>query len=165
MTTMLIITIVKSSLALSLGLVGALSIVRFRTAIKDPEELSYIFLSIAIGLGLGANQRYITIIGFFIIVAIYVLNNFRSKKFQEYNLYLILKTDNSSNINLIEITDLLTLHCQVVDMKRFEESNNHSEIAFFLKCNNIVNFNNIKEDLNKIDSKVEISFSDININI
>ena len=44
LTTMVIITIVKSSLALSLGLVGALSIVRFRTAIKEPEELSYLFL-------------------------------------------------------------------------------------------------------------------------
>ena len=43
-TTMLIISIVKSSLALSLGLVGALSIIRFRTAIKEPEELSYISL-------------------------------------------------------------------------------------------------------------------------
>ncbi|MFT6200422.1 MAG: chromate transport protein ChrA, partial [Vicingaceae bacterium] len=42
-TTMLIITIVKSSLALSLGLVGALSIVRFRAAIKEPEELAFIF--------------------------------------------------------------------------------------------------------------------------
>ena len=52
MTTMLIITVVKSSLALSLGLVGALSIVRFRAAIKEPEELSYMFLAIAIGLGL-----------------------------------------------------------------------------------------------------------------
>ncbi len=50
MTTMLIITVVKSSLALSLGLVGALSIVRFRTAIKEPEELAYLFLAIAIGL-------------------------------------------------------------------------------------------------------------------
>ena len=50
-TTMLVITIVKSSLALSLGLVGALSIVRFRSAIKEPEELSYLFLSIGIGLG------------------------------------------------------------------------------------------------------------------
>ena len=40
-TTMLIISIVKSSLALSLGLVGALSIVRFRAAIKEPEELTY----------------------------------------------------------------------------------------------------------------------------
>lgn len=51
-TTMLIISIVKSSLALSLGLVGALSIVRFRAAIKEPEELSFLFLTIAIGLGL-----------------------------------------------------------------------------------------------------------------
>ena len=39
-TTCLVITIVKSSLALSLGLVGALSIVRFRAAIKEPEELA-----------------------------------------------------------------------------------------------------------------------------
>ena len=58
---MVMITIVKSSLALSLGLVGALSIVRFRTAIKEPEELSYAFLSIAIGLGLGADQRLTTL--------------------------------------------------------------------------------------------------------
>ena len=44
-TTMLIISIVKSSLALSLGLVGALSIVRFRAAIKEPEELAYLFFA------------------------------------------------------------------------------------------------------------------------
>ena len=50
LTTLLIITIVKSSLALSLGLVGALSIVRFRTPIKEPEELAYLFIAIAIGL-------------------------------------------------------------------------------------------------------------------
>ena len=41
LTTVLVISVIKSSLALSLGLVGALSIVRFRTAIKDPEELIY----------------------------------------------------------------------------------------------------------------------------
>ena len=52
LTTVLVISIVKSSLALSLGLVGALSIVRFRTPIKEPEELAYIFLSIALGLAL-----------------------------------------------------------------------------------------------------------------
>ena len=54
--TCLIIIIVKYSLALSLGLVGALSIVRFRAAIKEPEELVYLFLVIAIGLAYGANQ-------------------------------------------------------------------------------------------------------------
>ena len=56
MTTLLVIAVVKSSLALSLGLVGALSIVRFRTPIKEPEELAYIFLAIALGLCLGADQ-------------------------------------------------------------------------------------------------------------
>ena len=59
-TMVLIITIVKSSLALSLGLVGALSIVRFRTPVKEPEELTYLFLAIAAGLGLGAGQLLIT---------------------------------------------------------------------------------------------------------
>ena len=60
-TTAFIISIVKSSLALSLGLVGALSIIRFRTAIKEPEELSYLFICIGIGLGLGADYRVVTI--------------------------------------------------------------------------------------------------------
>ena len=56
MIVFFVILIVKSSLALSLGLVGALSIVRFRTPIKEPEELIYLFLAIAIGLGFGAGQ-------------------------------------------------------------------------------------------------------------
>ena len=60
LTTTLIITVVKSSLALSLGLVGALSIVRFRTPIKEPEELAYLF--IAMGLGLGTDQRIPTLV-------------------------------------------------------------------------------------------------------
>ncbi|MBJ22488.1 MAG: DUF4956 domain-containing protein [bacterium] len=62
LTTIFIITVVKSSLALSLGLVGALSIVRFRTPIKEPEELAYLFMAIAIGLGLGADQVIPTIV-------------------------------------------------------------------------------------------------------
>ncbi len=56
LVTTAVIAVVKSSLALSLGLVGALSIVRFRAAIKDPEELVYLFLCIAVGLALGAEQ-------------------------------------------------------------------------------------------------------------
>ena len=72
-TTCIVIMIVKSSLALSLGLVGALSIVRFRAAIKEPEELVYLFLIIAIGLGCGANQLIITITGIFFSLIVIVL--------------------------------------------------------------------------------------------
>ena len=66
--TFLIILIVKSSLALSLGLIGALSIVRFRTPIKEPEELIYLFFSIAIGIGFGAGQTLVTSLVFILIV-------------------------------------------------------------------------------------------------
>ncbi len=76
--TFFIILIVKSSLALSLGLIGALSIVRFRTPIKEPEELVYLFFSIAIGIGFGAGQTLISSVIFILIaVTIYF---FSSKK-------------------------------------------------------------------------------------
>ena len=67
-TTMLVISVVKTSLALSLGLVGALSIIRFRTPIKEPEELAYLFLAVALGIGLGADQRTATVIMFVVIL-------------------------------------------------------------------------------------------------
>lgn len=65
--TFLVILVIKSSLALSLGLVGALSIIRFRTPIKEPEELVYIFFAIALGLGFGSGQSLITV-GLFLLI-------------------------------------------------------------------------------------------------
>ena len=81
-TTCIVIMIVKSSLALSLGLVGALSIVRFRAAIKEPEELVYLFLIIATGLGCGAGQLKITVVGIiFALLIVFVYSVFlKSKK-------------------------------------------------------------------------------------
>ena len=70
-TTMLVITVVKTSLALSLGLVGALSIIRFRTPIKEPEDLAYLFLAVAVGIGLGAEERLVTT-SVFVIFLIYL---------------------------------------------------------------------------------------------
>lgn len=67
-TTMMVISVVKVSLALSLGLVGALSIIRFRTPVKEPEELAYLFLSIATGIGMGADQRIATVVMFVVIL-------------------------------------------------------------------------------------------------
>jgi uncharacterized membrane protein YhiD involved in acid resistance len=74
-TTLLIITVVKTSLALSLGLVGALSIIRFRTPIKEPEELAYLFLAIAVGVGLGANRPYETALVFVVVLVAMALRS------------------------------------------------------------------------------------------
>ncbi|MFO7698700.1 MAG: DUF4956 domain-containing protein, partial [Anaerolineae bacterium] len=67
-TTTFIILVVRSSVALSLGLVGALSIIRFRTAVKDPEELAYMFFAIGLGIGLGDNQRAVTLITLAVVI-------------------------------------------------------------------------------------------------
>jgi hypothetical protein len=88
--TLLVIMVVKSSLALSLGLVGALSIVRFRTPIKEPEELVYLFLAIALGLGYGAEQTLLTT--FVYLVLMCLVWGFLSRKpttqTNEYNLLI-----------------------------------------------------------------------------
>ncbi len=63
LTVIVVIFVVKDSLALSLGLVGALSIVRFRAAIKEPEELIYLFFCIAMGLALGAERPLTALAG------------------------------------------------------------------------------------------------------
>ena len=73
--TVLIISIVKSSVALSLGLVGALSIVRFRTPIKEPEELSYLFVAIGIGIGIGAGQVLLTSMATIVILIVLMLRS------------------------------------------------------------------------------------------
>ena len=127
--TFLIILIVKSSLALSLGLIGALSIVRFRTPIKEPEELIYLFFSIAIGIGFGAGQTLLTSLVFILIVI--TIYFFVSKKTSidiiDYNLLIevpysqeqkpkqneiikiIKKNFKNYNINKIEIDDGIKL--------------------------------------------------------
>ena len=72
LVTIGVISVVKSSMALSLGLVGALSIVSFRTAIKEPEELVYLFLCIGIGLGLGAGQPLLAL-SLVLVATVYIL--------------------------------------------------------------------------------------------
>ena len=107
-TTCLVITIVKSSLALSLGLVGALSIVRFRAAIKEPEELVYLFLIIAAGLGCGAGQIKIVVTGIlFSLIIIYVYYLFLSKKKIEYSEIVNLAIIIDQNIQEQEILKII----------------------------------------------------------
>lgn len=120
MTTMLVISVVKSSLALSLGLVGALSVIRFRTAIKDPEELSFLFLSIAVGLSLGADQRPVTVVGLVVILAVYALLKVRGGgPSRPGALYVHLSK--LTNASLTDLESLMSKHARRVKLKRLSE--------------------------------------------
>ncbi|MBP8989473.1 MAG: DUF4956 domain-containing protein [Clostridia bacterium] len=73
LVTALIIMPISSNIVLSLGMVGALSIVRFRTALKDPLDISYMFWAIALGLTAGAGFFELAIVGCLILSAIMLL--------------------------------------------------------------------------------------------
>ena len=140
LTTCIVITIVKSSLALSLGLVGALSIVRFRAAIKEPEELAYLFLIIAIGLGAGAGQIIIitigTVVSLTVIVFLYSLNTKEKNKINE-NLHFTISIDKKLSKkdidNLIKIIERQVSH---LELSSLNQSNKNLIINLILILKN-----------------------------
>src|SRR3989344_8397503 len=160
-TTTLIITVVKSSLALSLGLVGALSIIRFRTAIKEPEELAYLFFVIAIGLGLGASQFLITIIAFVIISVLIVIRSWTHKKEESQNLFISINVKNSKEATLKQITDILKQNCYAVSLKRFDQTEDNAlETSFLIDIPSLDALENIKRDILKVSRSASISYLD-----
>lgn len=153
----LVILIVKSSLALSLGLVGALSIVRFRTPIKEPEELVYLFLSIAIGLGYAAGYTFLTtIITLAILGMIFLwLSNRKIDNKNEYN--LILSWENES-INFEKITDEIMKISSSLKLIRFNKGSLNKTASFMIVPNNDVNLDKMIERIGALDKNIEVNF-------
>lgn len=88
LVTTLVIMAVTSNVVLSLGMVGALSIVRFRTAIKEPMEIVFLFWALAVGIVVGAGMIPLAIIGSAIIGVILIL--FANRKIRNNPYILIL---------------------------------------------------------------------------
>lgn len=161
MTTMLIISIVKSSLALSLGLVGALSIIRFRAAIKEPEELAYLFLAIGIGLGFGADQGVITLVAFIVmIIMIVVIKKFSYKPHENQNLHLTINTQNPIKVGIENIIKTLEENCTAVDLKRLDETSEILEATFMVEFRDFHQLNQAKKAIQSLDSNVRFTFLD-----
>lgn len=156
-TTTLIITIVKSSLALSLGLVGALSIVRFRAAIKEPEELSFLFLNIAIGLGFGAGQFMTTTLSFALICLIII---FRASRKSKENHDLSIRVS-GKGIKLSNVVEILKKNSKYVKLKRFDQpKNDELEASFFVEFDSFSKLEDTRNNLNKLSKSIDITYLD-----
>ena len=148
LTTILIISVVKASLALSLGLVGALSIVRFRTAIKDPEELIYLFMVIAIGIGLGADQRVPTVVAICILMALLIASQLVALRSKRRNMYLNIQVPEGEATDTFEsVNDLLVKHARFVDMKRLDRHNHTLQMTYFMECRDQSELTKLMDDL------------------
>jgi len=158
LATMLIIYIVKSSVALSLGLVGALSIVRFRAAIKEPEELTYLFLVIGIGLGMGANQPAITIIATILILALVFLY-IKTKKVSAHDLdsQMVLNIS-TEKISENDINDIIASNFTNADLRRMSMQDDILFMSYLIDAHNFDQLSTVKALLVEKDDDIELSF-------
>lgn len=162
MTTILIITVVKSSLALSLGLVGALSIVRFRTPIKEPEELAYLFMTIAIGLGLGADQLVATVLATIVILTSIGILRWSKTGNESKNLYLsidcpVAEGDASP---MAAVEEVFKKYVTTGDLRRVDKRDGSLEATYWVDMQESANLSDMIADLERSFPGIGITFID-----
>ena len=127
LVTSLVIRTINSNLSLSLGMVGALSIVRFRTSVKDPVDTIFMFWAITAGIMAGAGLYIITVLATFIVGLIYFISFLvQSKKDTKKILIINVKSESSNNI--IEL-----LKGKKCNLKTESYKNNIAELTFEAK--------------------------------
>jgi len=165
LVTILVISIIKASLALSLGLVGALSIVRFRTAIKDPEELLYLFLAIAIGVGLGANQRLITLVATGVIMGLLVVMRLLSPRMRRRNLYLNIQVPAhgqtlAESATFQAVGGVLSKRVKLLNVRRIDYHDQTLQMTYLLDCRDQNTLVALMDDLRQAVPGASFSFID-----
>ena len=159
-TMVLIITVVKSSLALSLGLVGALSIVRFRTPIKEPEELIYLFLAIAVGLGLGANQTLPTALAFLFVLLVIVGAGMVRRGEPTRGLFLDVDGSAGEGSGVDPLCDVFRRRKMPFELKRYNESAAGISATFLVESSSTRDLDGVLADLRALVADGSVTIID-----
>ena len=156
MITTTVILAVTSNAVLSLGMVGALSIVRFRTAIKEPLDIAFLFWSITVGIVLAAGMLPLAVIGSMIIG--FMLLVFVNKK-SHWNPYIMVLqcSDHESEETARGYLEKMTRRC-VMKSKTVQRGSIELNMEIRLKDEN-TDFINILSEMNGVTSAVLVSYN------
>ncbi|MBD5552370.1 MAG: DUF4956 domain-containing protein [Lachnospiraceae bacterium] len=156
MITTLVILAVTSNVVLSLGMVGALSIVRFRTAIKEPLDIAFLFWSIAVGIVLAAGMIPLAVIGSVIIGVILLVFVNRKSHCNPY--IVVIQCDgHDSETAAKEYLDSMTERC-VVKSKSAQKGSLELTVEVRLKSDN-TDFINVLSEMPGVGSAVLVSYN------
>lgn len=156
MITALVILAVTSNVVLSLGMVGALSIVRFRTAIKEPLDIAFLFWPIAVGIVLAAGLIPLAVFGSAVIGIVLIV--FVNKKSYTNPYIVVLQCeDHDSEVHAKEYLDQHTKRC-VVKSKSAQKGLIELNLEIRLKEDN-TDFINELADMPKVHSAVLVSYN------
>ena len=156
MITTVVIIAVTSNVVLSLGMVGALSIVRFRTAIKEPLEIAFLFWSIAVGIVLAAGMIPLAVIGSVVIGVILLV--FVNRKAHKNPYIVVVRCDGSESEKKAKaLLEGKTERC-VVKSKTAQKGAVELNLEIRLKDDN-TNFVNELADMQGVQSAVLVSYN------
>lgn len=153
----LIITSIKASLALSLGLVGALSIVRFRTAIKEPEQLVYLLMIIGISISLAAQQIVPTIV----ITFLFLIWQFSSKQSNSYITKDLMNVSFQfhSNQDLETVFDVLKGYDAINGFEKIKTNDSSADLTLSVSSMQEKDFLSLKSKLDNLKGTESLSIS------
>ena len=154
--TSMVMMIIGSNLALSLGMVGALSIIRFRSAIKDPKDIGFLFWGIAIGLSTGTGIYIIGIIGsIFIAFLLFIFD----RGIYNDNCYLLIVKGNDINFDKIE--SIIKEHTSKFNLKMKNSTDIFTEATYEIKLKRNED-NEILKELKTIENIININIVSYN---
>lgn len=159
MITAIVIMVIGNNLARAFGLVGAMSIIRFRTAVKDTQDIVFIFFGLAIGMASGVGYHKLAIFGsIFIGLMIYLLtkSNFTSTKPNDYLLQFAFRPNGEVSPPYLAILDKYCRRHNIINAKTIEDQN-IIELAYYVKFKNKEKNSEFIRELDKIQSVKNIS--------
>lgn len=156
MITTLVILAVTSNVVLSLGMVGALSIVRFRTAIKEPLDIAFLFWAIAAGIVLAAGMIPLAVIGS-VVIGIVLLVFVNRKSHSNPYIVVLQCEDHESETQAKAFLDAQVQRC-VVKSKTVQKGSIELNMEIRLKDDN-TDFVNALAELSGVHSAVLVSYN------
>ena len=128
-----IILCLQSNIIITLGTIGALAIIRFRTAIKDPKDTMFIFWAISEGLSTGSGNFLLSLVTtLFIAIIIISLEYLIHKK----NKYIVVVTGGKETINLEDVEFILSSFSSNKKLRCANKNDNHQEYIYEIKSIN-----------------------------
>ena len=156
MITTLVILAVTSNVVLSLGMVGALSIVRFRTAIKEPLDIAFLFWAIAVGIVLAAGMIPLAVIGS-VVIGVVLLVFANQKAHLNPYIVVIRCADHTCETQVMALLHDQTQRC-VVKSKTARKGELELNLEIRLKSDN-TDFINTLADMTGVHSAVLVSYN------
>ena len=149
--TSLVIMVIGNNLARAFGLVGALSIIRFRTAIKDVVDIVYIFLGLAIGMAAGVGYHKVAIAGTIMLGLILILFSKPNFKYFRSNQYILQFIYSNGDPSGEEFSVTLARYCKSYEIINIKSNPDLSiEYTFYLRIKKSLDSKFIIDDLQKV---------------